>query len=198
MHAAITDSIERLTAASIIPIGAGHTYQEANAVRVVECNGMRFGWYAYTNLLPASLNAGADSAGLSEFDERKIAERIKNDKAEKNLDRIIVSIHWGEEYEIESNTPQKRIAHELADAGTDIIVGHHPHVAQETELYNGSLILYSLGNFVFDQGFSPETMRGLVARVTVSSDGIEPEYFTSYLNKQYQVERIEKEVQGER
>ena len=49
----------------------------------------------------------------------------------------------------------------LLNAGADIIAGHHPHTVQEVEEYNGGWILYSLGNFIFDQYFSKETMEGV-------------------------------------
>ena len=49
----------------------------------------------------------------------------------------------------------------MIDAGADLIVGHHPHVVQDVELYQGRLIVYSLGNFLFDQYFSPEVQTGL-------------------------------------
>ena len=45
---------------------------------------------------------------------------------------------------------QEELSHLAADAGADIIVGHHPHVIQDLEIYNGSVIAYSLGNFIFD------------------------------------------------
>ncbi len=183
-YAALMDTVERLRKVSILPVGAGLSYEEANAAQIVEKNGIRVGWYAFTNLTP-------QREGLSVFDESKSIERIRTERKEKDLDRVIVSMHWGDEYQTQSNDLQKRIAHALADGGVDIIVGHHPHVAQEVEWYNDTLILYSLGNFVFDQNFSEETMKGMAVKVTISEDDITPEYFTSYMNKRYQVERVE-------
>jgi len=52
------------------------------------------------------------------------------------------------------------------------VVGHHPHVAQEVEKYKGKYIAYSLGNFVFDQDFSKETMEGLVLEATIKDKAI--------------------------
>jgi poly-gamma-glutamate synthesis protein (capsule biosynthesis protein) len=66
-------------------------------------------------------------------------------------DLLFVSLHWGEEYQDLPNQRQKGTAHALVDAGADVILGHHPHTLQGTEVYNGKLILYSMGNFVFDQ-----------------------------------------------
>lgn len=76
-------------------------------------------------------------------------------------DFVVINIHWGEEYKEISNSRQRFLAHKLIDAGADAIIGHHPHVIQEMEVYKNRPIFYSLGNFVFDQYFSEETQRGL-------------------------------------
>jgi poly-gamma-glutamate synthesis protein (capsule biosynthesis protein) len=67
------------------------------------------------------------------------------------VDVVVVSIHWGPEL---SHVPwpwQVTEAHALVDAGADLIIGHHPHVAQQVEEYKGALIAYSLGDFLFDK-----------------------------------------------
>ncbi len=69
----------------------------------------------------------------------------------KSVDYIIVNIHWGEEYRKTANDRQVALAHELIDSGVDLIIGHHPHVTEQIETYKGKTIVYSLGNFVFDQ-----------------------------------------------
>ena len=55
----------------------------------------------------------------------------------------------------------------MIEAGADLIIGSHPHVIQSTELYQGKKIYYSLGNFLFDQYFSPETQKGLLVVLTI-------------------------------
>jgi len=87
---------------------------------------------------------------------RKMIEKSKNDN-----DITIVSIHWGQEYKQLSNNRQKKLAHDFIDAGADAVIGHHPHVVEECEVYEGKPICYSLGNFIFDQWFSKETQTGL-------------------------------------
>ncbi len=80
---------------------------------------------------------------------------------------LAVFFHWGEEYQGHSSAEQQQLAHQAIDSGADLIVGSHPHVVQEIERYQGQdsgrsgLIVYSLGNFVFDQYFSVETQQGL-------------------------------------
>lgn len=72
-------------------------------------------------------------------------------RAKQISDVVVVSIHWGEEYSFSHNQRQEEIAHLAVNSGADIIIGHHPHVLQDIEEYNGGVIAYSLGNFVFDQ-----------------------------------------------
>ncbi|MEP7162667.1 MAG: CapA family protein [Candidatus Moraniibacteriota bacterium] len=80
-------------------------------------------------------------------------------------DFTVVFTHWGTEY-IEATDIMKMLAHDFIDAGADIVIGTHPHVVQTTEEYKGKKIYYSLGNFIFDQYFRPETQSGLLVRAT--------------------------------
>lgn len=76
-------------------------------------------------------------------------------------DIIIVMPHWGQEYQKIPSSAQRQEAHSFIDAGADIIIGSHPHVIQSIERYQDKLIFYSLGNFIFDQYFSRDTLQGL-------------------------------------
>ncbi len=92
----------------------------------------------------------------------KIAVKKLIDSAKiKGAEKIVVFIHWGYEYKEISNTNQRALAHYFIDNGADIIIGHHPHVVQEMEIYQNKPIFYSLGNFIFDQYFSVPTQQGL-------------------------------------
>lgn len=84
--------------------------------------------------------------------------------------RIIVFAHWGDEYQGHSNAAQQKAGHEFIDAGADLVVGAHPHVVQEYEVYNRKAIFYSLGNFMFDQNFSWATTHGLALRADFYED----------------------------
>jgi len=84
--------------------------------------------------------------------------------------RTVVFAHWGEEYKIHSNTMQEAAAHAFIDAGADLVVGAHPHVVQNFEIYKNKAIFYSLGNFMFDQNFSWGTTHGLALRADFYED----------------------------
>lgn len=83
---------------------------------------------------------------------------------------IVVLMHWGEEYSLVSSESQEEMAHDLIDAGADVIIGGHPHVTQNIEKYKGKLIFYSLGNFIFDQYFSKDTQEGLIIGMELYKD----------------------------
>lgn len=90
---------------------------------------------------------------------------------------VVVSIHWGTEYSLTAGEKQRALARALIDAGADVILGHHPHVVQNIEVYNNRFIFYSLGNFVFDQYFSSETQEGLAVGLEVSPASVTARLF---------------------
>jgi poly-gamma-glutamate synthesis protein (capsule biosynthesis protein) len=87
--------------------------------------------------------------------------------AKQSPEVLVASFHWGVEYSHTTTVRQTEQAHAAIDAGADIVVGHHPHVLQGIETYRGGLVLYSLGNFVFDQ-VGEDQNETMVARVTVA------------------------------
>ena len=92
-----------------------------------------------------------------------VAEQIRSEKAEGRT--VIVFAHWGEEY-IGVPARVKAAAKLFADSGADLIVGSHPHVVQEHEMIGDTPVYYSLGNFLFDQFWTPEVRSGLALDVT--------------------------------
>ncbi|MCX6808755.1 MAG: CapA family protein, partial [Candidatus Berkelbacteria bacterium] len=97
-----------------------------------------------------------------------IASYIKAEKAAGA--KVLVIPHWGTEYEAIHNSSQAKLAHSWINAGADIVIGGHPHVVEDAELYNGKPIFYSLGNLLFDQTFSKETQRGLIVAGEFNGD----------------------------
>lgn len=98
-------------------------------------------------------------------------ELIKNSK--NQVDILIVMTHWGVEYKSKSNENQQTIAKNIIESGADVIVGSHPHWVQEIGYINEKPVVYSLGNFVFDQSWSEETKKGLVVRFNYKGKKLE-------------------------
>ncbi len=109
-------------------------------------------------------------SAIRKLDLEAALELIKS--VRKNVNYLIVSIHWGIEYQHKANYElQIEPARAFIDAGADLIIGHHPHVVQNFEVYNGKLILYSLGNFVFDQYWSGDTQEELAVGLVLDHEG---------------------------
>jgi len=99
--------------------------------------------------------------------EEEIIKTIKTVKSLNPDNFLIVGLHWGEEYKLINSSAQQSLAHKIIEAGADLIIGHHPHVVQNIEKYQGKLIFYSLGNFIFDQYFSSDTQQGLAVGLEI-------------------------------
>jgi poly-gamma-glutamate capsule biosynthesis protein CapA/YwtB (metallophosphatase superfamily) len=82
---------------------------------------------------------------------------------------LVAFLHWGNEY-VTQNEHQRNFAQKLIDRGADAIIGAHPHVIQGIELYEGKPILYSLGNFIFDQYWRSDLEDGLAIRLSAGKD----------------------------
>lgn len=154
-------------------IMAGVAADEADdTLQILECKGVKVALLAYTygtNGLSLPANSEAivhlinDDAILSDL-------AIANEVA----DIVIVSMHWGVEYQAEPNAEQRRLAQLVADGGADIIIGTHPHVIQTAEmLYTDDgrrvPVFYSLGNLISAQN-KPATMLGALAEVNMTFD----------------------------
>ncbi len=111
-----------------------------NELCVKQFNGIKIGFLAYF---------GCGNSLISGLDETTIKNNIQELKANK-VTRIIISLHWGEEYVLYPSPKQQNLARKIIDYGADIIIGHHPHVSQGIEHYKNGIIFYSLGNFNFN------------------------------------------------
>jgi poly-gamma-glutamate capsule biosynthesis protein CapA/YwtB (metallophosphatase superfamily) len=101
----------------------------------------------------------------------KNLERIIRDASEAGK-IVVVSLHWGMEFHAGHDSLQQQIAERLAEAHADILWGHHPHVVQEIEWLNSTLVLYSLGNALFDQLEPETTRRGTLVWVDLDRRGV--------------------------
>ena len=85
---------------------------------------------------------------------------------------VVVYTHWGVEYATTSLPRVQELAHQFVDAGASIVIGSHPHVVQQQEIYHGKNIYYSLGNFIFDQYWDDSVDHGLLLDVTFTKNGV--------------------------
>jgi len=79
--------------------------------------------------------------------------------ANSQVDHLVISVHWGDEYSMLVEDDQREAAHRFIDAGAELIIGHHPHVPRIIETYKDGLIAYSLGDLLFDKTTPFKTVR---------------------------------------
>lgn len=140
----VRQTLETLQRNKIAYVGV-HEYKERSWQPVyVRVGRLRVGFMAFTDL---SFQHGC----YNKYDVDPVAARARVAQVRAKCDLLFVSVHWGDEYQQMPNERQQRTARELLDAGADCILGHHPHVLQGIGLHQGKPILYSMGNFVFDQ-----------------------------------------------
>jgi poly-gamma-glutamate synthesis protein (capsule biosynthesis protein) len=156
-------TVNWLRSQGISAVGSGLTEQEAHNGVVLERNGMRFGFLGYTY--------DQSNGNWKDTDPRVAVAKVDIMRADvarmrTRCDVVIVSMHHGIEYMPKPSAAQVEFAHAAIDAGATLVVGHHPHVIEPTEEYHGGEIIYSLGNFVFDQYQRTATQHGEVVQVS--------------------------------
>jgi len=155
-------------------VGAGKNEIEAHQPQIIERKGIRFAFLAYadvSSMTPEKYRATSTTPGVAWFTPSDLKKDVE--EAKQKADVVIVSIHWGREYQQIADDRQKKIGHEIIDAGASVVLGHHPHVIQPYEKYKNGYIFYSLGNFIFDQMWSEATRRGEIAKLYFKGKEIE-------------------------
>lgn len=168
---ALEDTVKILESAGIDSVGAGLDYERAYEPVIKKVGDAKIAYLAYTSLIPAALGSKEAAPAIALLNLETAVAHVK--AAKTSSDIIIVSLHWGEEYKVAPDEYQEKVARDLIDAGASLIIGHHPHVVQKIEKYESGWVAYSLGNFVFDQTFSAETMSGMVLKVIIKDKKIE-------------------------
>jgi poly-gamma-glutamate capsule biosynthesis protein CapA/YwtB (metallophosphatase superfamily) len=174
------DTMSRLQAAGITPVGTGENLAKAWAPAVCTVGDTRIGVVAFASMFAVGTEARENQPGLAPVrayniyhdalpnnwqpgaipvvtthtDERDLAALAQSIRtARESSDVVLVSAHWGDWARPAVVTDhERRTAHAAIDAGADIVVGHHHHLLRGVEWYGGKPILYGLGHFVFDLG----------------------------------------------
>ena len=153
---ALRETILYLDSVGVACVGTSiDSVQDCSPV-VLERSGIRVGFLAYTQFMNYK---GSWVGHVALFDEHRVASDIASLRTK--ADFIVVSYHGGTEYVDRPPGTVKRDFRIIADAGADVVLGHHPHYVQGIEWYNKTLFLYSLGNFVFYQPQLEWTQMGL-------------------------------------
>ncbi|MAT98336.1 MAG: hypothetical protein CL608_14420 [Anaerolineaceae bacterium] len=173
--AGLQETAVRLQQAGITSLGYGPDEDAAYQPILREINGVHLAFLAFNGVPEPSVGEPLSVSGeqwqRAEWDEARVTTAVE--AARQQADVVIVSIHWGYEYELRADPWQETAAQALLTAGADLVLGHHPHVVQPVMVaqQSGQLVAYSLGNFVFDQTEEP-TNQGLALRIFVDGDGL--------------------------
>ena len=135
--------------------------QDAREPSINAVGDLTFAFLGYNGVSHIWDGAAADSPGTSPMIEEYVREDVARATADGHI--VVPFFHWGVEYVPWPTDEQRRIAHAAIEAGAAAVIGSHPHWVQAIESYQGRPIIYSLGNFVFDQAWSRETMEGMIA-----------------------------------
>ncbi len=171
---ALWQTFANLERVKVAYVGAGRNRETAYGPVVIEREGFKLAFVAVTDIW----NMGQLSRHVArEFVHRadpeivrKVVEKLRRDET---IDAIVVSYHGGSEYMEEPTLPTRKVVHAAIDAGADIVLGHHPHVAQGISWYRGRPIVYSLGNFTMGmKGEHPWSQYGFLARVRFTRDNV--------------------------
>lgn len=144
-------------------VGVSDTKFDSRKLFVMEIKGIKIGFLAYCLIRDRTAYCSVD-------DPYEIVKDVED--ASANVDVLVVSMHWGNEFIRKPSSQQAELGHAIIDAGANLILGHHPHVLQGVEEYNGGIIAYSMGNFVFDM-WQKKMRESMILSLSLSKEGIE-------------------------
>lgn len=191
---AVLNSCEYWKTKDVLTAGSYTSFEEANEIKIKEKNGIKYTLLSYTygtNGIPVP--SGKEYL-VNLYSDEKAKEDIE--KVKDKVDIILVSMHWGTEYQTEPTEEQKRQANYLSSLGVDIIIGTHPHIIEPITYINDTLVIYSLGNFISAQSTNNDynTMVELMTsvdiikeekdgEVTIKLDNLNNELLYNYYHK---------------
>jgi poly-gamma-glutamate synthesis protein (capsule biosynthesis protein) len=175
---ALADMFSRLRESGIAYVGAGADAGAARAPVILDRNGVRVAFLSYVNVPvegrtafdTRSWTAGIETPGVAWADPAAISQDVS--QARSLADVVVVLLHAGLEGYSVYTTLQQTLAHTAVDAGATLVLGSHSHVLQPVERYKGGLIVYSLGNFVFD-GFLAPSNYSAIFSATLTPRGLQ-------------------------
>lgn len=167
---AILNSVSYWKPKGIMFHGSASSFEERNQTKVMEKNGIRYALLSYTDYTNDILVPQGKEYLVNVYNEEQVKKDIE--AVRDHADVILVAMHFGEEYSFEVTERQRQIAEFLSSQGVMIVIGHHPHVVEPTEMIGNTLVIYSLGNFISAQR-GIEKLTGLMYSVDIVKEETE-------------------------
>lgn len=167
----LSDTYRNLKKAGIEPLGYGLTTAEQLTPTLIRKGNIKVAVFNAVLFPLENWQHIEGKPGICQPAASTLVKAIKTYKARHPDEYVVAVVHWGSEFQRVPHLTQRRQARLLIDAGTDAIVGHHPHVLQNNETINGKPVFYSLGNFVFDQTH-PDTHKSLILTLHFTEQGL--------------------------
>ena len=164
----VISTINAVKSAGLNYVGAGENIDDAATYNIQEINGIKVATIGISDIVPKDFSANRTEAGILSTMYPSYNRLVY--EASQEADLVVVNLHWGVEYGVDETEEQEKIAKALIDAGADVIIGSHPHVLQPIQTYKDGIIFYSMGNFVFDQGWS-RTKDSMVLNYYINEKG---------------------------
>ncbi len=155
---------QHLTDAGIVSIGYGCSYEEQVEPVVISKGNTHVAVFNAVMMALENWHHLDGKPGVCQPASDSLVSTIADYHQQHPDTRIVTVLHWGVEFNTFPSMNQRFLARQLADAGVDAIIGHHPHVVQPIDTIGHTLVCYSLGNFVFDQ-HPPQTRQCLIVRL---------------------------------
>lgn len=156
----------------VATFGGGRNLAAAREPLLVERKGLKIALLGYNEFKPRSFAATDKTPGCAWAVDDHVLADIQAAKAKHRADIVIPYMHWGHEGEPEPSERQKTFSRQMIDAGASVVIGAHPHIVQGADVYKNRLIMYSLGNFVFDDFEDPSAFLGWAVRMRFDRDGL--------------------------
>lgn len=169
---AFAEMLELLPKAKLGYFGGGHNLTEAHTPQMFERKGLRVAVLGYNEFMPRSFEADFNAPGVAWSEDEQVVADIQKARSFYHADLVIPVMHWGWENELVANPRQHQLARLMVDAGADAVIGGHPHVTQDIELYKGKPIIYSVGNFVMKETDNHRQRQALVLRLQLTPQGV--------------------------
>ncbi len=147
----LMDTRRNVEKAGMTPLGAGQDMQEAAAPVLLASSPRKVWLVSSLRLALENFTYLTDKPCVSQEPMDSLLQRVFRLRQADSTAVIIVSLHWGGEHTLQPVPLQRHEAHELINAGADVLICHHTHTLQTIEDYHGHRIYYSIGNFIFDQ-----------------------------------------------